>query len=78
MEVPPHIRTIMSHHDHATEIGTGLIKLTPPAYVAGTSIMGVVDWQLWVYVLTVIYVLMQMGQHVYDKWYKPWKASRVA
>jgi hypothetical protein len=61
----------MNHHDHAQEIGNGLIKLAPPVYVAGTSIMGVVDWQLWVYVLTFFYILMQMGQFAWEKWIKP-------
>jgi len=66
----------MNAHDHAGEIGTGLVKLAPPAYIAGTSIMGVVDWQLWVYVLTFIYLAMQIGQFVYEKWVKPCRGSR--
>jgi hypothetical protein len=68
----------MNHHEHAPEFATGLLKIAPPAYVAGTSIMGLVDWQMWVYVATFIYILMQMGQHVWEKWVKPWRKGRRA
>ncbi len=63
----------MEHANHANEIGTGIVKLAPPVYVAGTSIMGVIDWQMWVYVVTLIYLIMQVIQFVYEKWIKPWR-----
>ena len=62
----------MNTQDHATEIGTGIVKLAPPVYVAGTSVMGVIDWQLWVYVLTAIYLVMQISAHAYKNWVMPW------
>ena len=63
----------MEHANHANEIGTGIVKLAPPVYVAGTSLMGVIDWQMWVYVVTLIYLIMQVIQFVYEKWIKPWR-----
>lgn len=63
----------MEHANHANEIGTGIVKLAPPVYVAGTSISGLIDWQSWVYVVTLIYLLMQIAQFVYEKWIKPWR-----
>ena len=66
----------VNHTDHAHEIGTGIVKLAPPIYVAGTSFMGLIDWQMWVYVLTAVYLVMQMIKFVYDNWIKPWKKKR--
>ena len=71
MEVPPHIRKTMNTHEHATEISTGLIKIAPPVYVAGTSITGMIDWQMWVYIVTFFYVCAQFGQFAWEKWIKP-------
>ena len=63
----------MEHANHANEIGTGIVKLAPPVYVAGTSITGMIDWQTWVYVATFFYIVAQFGQFAYEKWIKPWR-----
>ena len=63
----------MNHHEHAPEILTASTKVVNgvSVYVAGTSILGLVDWQLWVYALTAVFLVMQMGQFVWEKWIKP-------
>lgn len=50
-----------------------IIKNIPSVGVAGTSLLGVINWQDWVYVATFIWIVMQAGQFAYDKWIKPWR-----
>ena len=45
----------------ATEFATEALKGTPPASVAATTLLGLVDWQTWVLVLTALYLLLQIG-----------------
>jgi hypothetical protein len=63
----------MNTHEHAGELGVGAIKILPPAYVAGTSALGLIEWQLWVYVLTALFLAMQIVQFIWEKWIKPWR-----
>lgn len=49
------------HHDLTNEAAKGL----PPATVAVTQMTGAVDWQTWVLMLTVAYLLLQI---VYLVW----------
>ena len=51
-----------SHHELAVEA----VKASPPVTVAGLSLGGV-SLQDWVYVLTGVYILLQMILLVYDR-----------
>ena len=61
-------------HQHTPEILATSTKVVNgvSVYVAGTSILGIVDWQLWVYVLTAIFISVQMVTFIYKHWVKPW------
>jgi hypothetical protein len=50
----------MTDHQFATDFATEAAKGTPPVLVAGSAMMGAVDWQTWVFILTAIYLLMQI------------------
>ena len=43
-------------HDFAVEA----LKGTPPVAVAATAAVGAIDWQEWVFILTVAYLLAQL------------------
>lgn len=45
------------HQEFANEAAKG----APPVAVAATQMAGVIDWQTWVLILTVIYLLLQIG-----------------
>lgn len=47
------------------------IKAAPPVSVMAVTIAGM-SLQDWVYVLTIIYTVMLITQHVWTKWLKPW------
>ena len=51
----------MNEHSLASDLASEAAKGAPPVAVAGTYIVGIVDWQTWVLILTAIYVLMQIG-----------------
>lgn len=51
----------MSDKSFATEFVSEAIKGTPPATVAATSLIGLVDWQVWVLILTALYLLLQIA-----------------
>ena len=51
-----------NHHDLLVEVA----KASPPVTVAGLSLGGV-SLQDWVYVLTGVYILLQMILLVYDR-----------
>ena len=43
-------------HDFAQEA----VKGAPPVLVSASSLVGVIDWQTWVLVLTAFYVVLQI------------------
>lgn len=53
-----------------------VIKVTPPAVVTGASYVVGMSLQDWVYALTILYTVLMIAQHVWDKWIKPWLAKR--
>ena len=48
---------MVDQHDLLTEAAKG----TPPATVAATSMLGLVDWQTWVLIQSVLYLLLQIA-----------------
>lgn len=50
----------MTDHSFSTEFGIEAIKGTPPVAIAATTMAGAIDWQTWVFVLTAMYVLLQI------------------
>lgn len=50
------------------------LKVAPPVSVMAVTIAGM-SLQDWVYVLTIIYTVMLITQHVWTKWLKPWLAK---
>jgi len=49
------------------EVVTESVKVVPPALITATSFFGI-EWQIWVYILTAIYTLIQIlrqGPKVY-------------
>ena len=52
---------LTAHHqtDHATEVSMAAAKAAPPVVVAGATLMGY-SLQEWVYILTIIYLLLQI------------------
>ena len=53
-----------------------VVKVTPPALITGASYIMGMSLQDWVYALTALYTLIMIGQHVWDKWVKPWLQKR--
>lgn len=57
-------------HKFSSELATEAAKGAPPVAVAAASIAGAVDWQTWVFILTAMYVLLQiiwLGWRMVDK-----------
>ena len=50
----------MRAHDFPQEFMTEAAKGAPPVAVAAATIMGAVDWQMWVLILTAAYVVLQI------------------
>lgn len=58
---------MIDQHELMTEAAKGL----PPATIAATSVLGLVDWPTWVAILTVVYLLLQITALLWkmaDKW----------
>ena len=55
--------------DHASA-KTEIVKLTPVAGVTGTSVLGV-PLNDWVYIVTIVYVIVQCVYLVYRTFFKP-------
>ena len=53
------------------------VSAAPPITVAGLTLWGI-TLQDWVYLLTAIYTVMLITQHVWVKWVKPWREARRA
>lgn len=51
----------MSGQSLASSFATEAAKGTPPVLIAASQVVGAVDWQPWVLLLTLLYLLMQMG-----------------
>lgn len=45
----------------ATDFAQEAMKGAPPATVAATTLIGLIDWQVWVLILTALYLLLQIG-----------------
>lgn len=50
-------------------------KASPPITVAAATMAGM-SLQDWVYVLTIIYTLLLIAQHIWTKWIRPWREAR--
>ncbi len=60
----------MKAHDFPQEFASEAIKGTPPVAVTAASLSGIVDWSSWVYVLTALYLALQifwLGWKMYDR-----------
>jgi hypothetical protein len=51
----------MSNQSLATDFAQEAMKGAPPATVAATTLIGLIDWQVWVLILTALYLLLQIG-----------------
>lgn len=51
-----------------------LVKWSLPALVTGSTFLGI-SWENWVYLLTAIYTILQIGDWVWNK-IKLWRDSR--
>lgn len=51
-----------------------VLKYVPPALVSGTTLFGI-SWANWVYILTALWTLLQIGDWAYTK-FKLWRARR--
>jgi hypothetical protein len=51
------------------EVAGEITKAAPPVSVAGLSLAGI-HLQDWVFILTIIYTLLQMGYFIYSKFIK--------
>lgn len=58
----------MSNHNISSDVATEAMKGVPPVAVAAASVVGAVDWQSWVLILTVVYLLMQMAYLAAKSW----------
>lgn len=52
---------MIDERSFSTEFAGEALKGAPPVAVAATTLAGAVDWQTWVFILTAIYILMQIG-----------------
>jgi hypothetical protein len=66
----------MSDKSFAADFAAEAAKGTPPVTVAATSITGWVDWDLWVYVLTALFLLMQIALLGWKLWDRAWGKNR--
>lgn len=51
----------MSNQSLATDFAHEVTKAAPPATVAATTLIGLIDWQVWVLILTALYLVLQIG-----------------
>lgn len=51
----------MYEHDFTTDFASEAAKGAPPAVVATTAMIGAIDWQSWVFILTALYLVMQIA-----------------
>lgn len=60
----------MDERTFSTEFASEALKGTPPVAVAASTIAGMIDWQSWVFILTALYLVMQiffLGWKLVDK-----------
>ncbi|MGL5456738.1 MAG: hypothetical protein ACRDB3_17855 [Citrobacter telavivensis] len=50
------------------------VKVAPPVVVSSGHFLGI-SWEQWVFILTAIYTLLQIGDWVWNK-IKVWRARR--
>lgn len=62
--------------DHTESLAAAAIKLSPPASVVAVSVAGM-SLQDWVYALTLLYTVLLIAQHVWSKWYAPWRDRKA-
>jgi hypothetical protein len=60
----------MNPHEHTHEIGIAAVKAAPPIAVSLASMAGFTISDL-AYTVTIIYTLIMIGQHAWEKWIKP-------
>lgn len=58
-----------------TEHLADAVKLTPTLVVAGTSLAGI-RWDTVSYVLASVYTVLMIGNFMWTKLIKPWRAKR--
>lgn len=56
---------------NTAEAIVGAVKASPPVGVVALTVAGM-SLQDWVYVLTIFYTLILIGQHAWSKWVSPW------
>lgn len=64
----------MRVRQNTAEAITDGLKAAPPVSVMAVTIAGM-SLQDWVYVLTIIYTVLLITQHIWTKWVKPWRAK---
>jgi membrane protein implicated in regulation of membrane protease activity len=51
----------MSQHNLSTDFSVEALRGAPPVAVAATSVTGLVDWNVWVLILTALFLLLQIA-----------------